>query len=71
MELTTSEQIRMVLMKKKLTIGALADMLGQSRQNFSNKLSRDNFSIAELKAIAKTLEIEYKSYFILPDGTKI
>ena len=71
MELTTSEQIRMVLMKKKLTIGALANMLGQSRQNFSIKLSRDNFSIAELKAIAKVLEIEFESKFIFPDGTKI
>ena len=71
MEFTTSEQIRTVLMKKKLTIGALADMLGQSRQNFSNKLSRNNFSIAELKAIAKVLEIEFESKFIFPDGTRI
>lgn len=71
MELTTSEQIRTVLMKKKLTIGALADMLGQSRQNFSNKLSRDNFSVAELKAIANVLGIEFESHFVFPDGTKI
>ena len=71
MDLTTSEQIRTILMKKKLTIGALADMLGQSRQNFSNKLSRDNFSIAELKAIANVLDLEFESKFVFPDGTKI
>ena len=71
MDLTTSEQIRMILMRKKITIGTLADMLGQSRQNFSNKLSRDNFSVAELKEIARALEIGYESKFILPDGTKI
>ena len=71
MELTTSEQIRTILMIKKLTIGALADMLGQSRQNFSNKLSRNNFSIAELKAIANALGVSFEANFVLPDGTKI
>ena len=71
MELTTSEQIRMILMRKKITIGTLADMLGQSRQNFSNKLSRDNFNVSELREIARVLEIEYESKFVFPDGTKI
>ena len=67
----TSEQIRMILMRKKITIGTLADMLGQSRQNFSNKLSRDNFNVSELREIARVLEIEYESKFVFPDGTKI
>lgn len=71
MELSTSEQIRMVLIKKDVRIGALADMLGQSRQNLSNKLARDNFTIAELKEIAKVLDIEFESKFVFPDGTKI
>lgn len=71
MELTTSEKIRTVLMKKKLTIAALADLLGQSRQNFSNKLSRDNFSIDDVKEIAKVLDIEFEYNFVLSDGTKI
>ena len=71
MELSTSEQIRMILIRKKITIGALADMLGQSRQNFSNKLSRDNFNVSELREIAKVLEIKYESSFVFPDGTKI
>lgn len=71
MELSTSEQIRTILRRKKMTVGALADLLGQSRQNFSNKLSRDNFSVTELKSIAKVLEIGYESKFILPNGEKI
>ena len=71
MELSTSEQIRMVLIKKDVRIGALAEMLGQSRQNLSNKLARDNFTIAELKEIAKALDIEFESKFVFPDGTKI
>ncbi len=71
MPTTASEQIRMVLIKKKMTIGSLADLLGQSRQNFSNKLSRNNFSISELQEIAKVLEIQFEAQFIFPDGTKI
>lgn len=71
MQLTTSEQIRLVLMKKCVSIGELAKRLGQSRQNFSNKLSRDNFSISELYKIAEVLEIRYESHFIMQDGTEI
>lgn len=71
MPLTTSEQIRMVLVKKKMTIGNLADLLGQSRQNFSNKLSRSNFTVAELQKIADVLELRFEAQFIFPDGTKI
>lgn len=69
--LTPSEQIRMLLIKQKMTIGALADRLGQSRQNLSNKLSRDNFSVLELQQIASVCGVEYESFFVLPDGTKI
>lgn len=71
MDLTTSEKIRLLLLKEKKTIGELADLLGQSRQNLSNKLSRDNFSVRELKKIAKVLGAEYEENFVFQDGTKI
>lgn len=69
--LTTSEKIRTALIKSGLTIGALAEKLGQSRQNLSNKLSRDNFTVAEMEQIAAALDITFEWCFEFPDGTKI
>lgn len=71
MNLSTSEKIRTALIKSGVNIGRLADLLGQSRQNLSNKLTRDNFSIKELKQIAEVLNIDFEYTFIFKDGTKI
>ena len=69
--LTTSEKIRTALIKSGVSIGELAERLGQSRQNLSNKLSRDNFTVADMEKIAAALNIIFESGFIYPDGTKI
>lgn len=71
MKLTMGEKIKILLNRKNLTLSQLAEMIGQSRQNLSNKMSRDNFSEKELYAIAKALEVEYVCKFVLPDGTEI
>lgn len=55
MNMTPTEKIKVLLDRKKMTIGTLADVTGQTRQNLSNKLKRDNFSYNELKAIAAAL----------------
>ena len=44
-----SEKIKIVLLKRKMTVTSLAEMIGTTRSNLSNKLSRDNFSEKELK----------------------
>ena len=69
--LTTSEKIRTALIKSGVSIGELAERLGQSRQNLSNKLSRDNFTVAEMEKIAAALNITYESCFVYSDGTRI
>lgn len=71
MQLTMGEKIKILLNRKNLTLSQLAEMIGQSRQNLSNKMSRDNFSEKELYTIAKALEVEYVCKFVLPDGTEI
>lgn len=71
MDLTMSERIRVILIKEKKTIADLAAAIGQSRQNLSNKLSRDNFTIEELKAIATALDYSFEATFVASDGTKI
>lgn len=62
-----SEKIKIVLVKRKMTITALAESLGTTRSNLSGKLSRDNFSENELKEIAEALNCEIDTIFTLKD----
>jgi transcriptional regulator with XRE-family HTH domain len=71
MPLTMGEKIRIVLRRKKITISDLADMVGTSRQNLTNKLNRDNFSEQELIEIATALDCKFEGFFIFDDGEKI
>ncbi|PHS33634.1 MAG: transcriptional regulator [Alkaliphilus sp.] len=70
MKLTTSEKIKILCNRQGKSISDLARTLGMSRQNLSNKLSRDNFPEAELIEIARALNCSYESYFILENGEK-
>lgn len=65
-----TEKIKILLVKKKMSVVKLAELLGTSSQNLYNKLKRDNFSENELKDIAKALNCEYEGFFFL-DGEKI
>jgi transcriptional regulator with XRE-family HTH domain len=69
--LTVSEKIRILARRNKMTLGSIADALGESRQNFSNKLHKNNFSELEICAIAAALGAEVSIVFKLPDGTDI
>ncbi|KYG90412.1 transcriptional regulator [[Bacillus] sp. KCTC 13219] len=66
-----AEKIRVILKRKNLTLAELAERLDISKQNLNSKMKRDNFSQNELKEIARALEIEYVSKFILEDNTEI
>lgn len=67
MNLTTSEKIKILLNRRNMTLSQLADKTGQTRQNLSNKISRDNFSEKELKKIAAALDCEVQTIFTLND----
>ena len=71
MELSTAEKIRIILKRKGMTLAQLSEALGQSRQNFSQKMTRDNFGEQELKEIAEKLGVKYESYFLLDDGSTL
>ena len=72
MGLTTGEKIKIVLKRRGLTMGDLADKTGQTRQNLSNKMARDNFSEKEIKEMAAALDCEYEAYFVMRDtGEKV
>ncbi len=71
MALSMGEKVRILLRRKKITIAALADMVGSSRQNLTNKLNRDNFTEKELQEIAEALGCRFEGFFIFEDEEKI
>lgn len=67
-----SEKVKIVLLKRKMTVTALAELLGTTRSNLSNKLSRDNLSEKELQEIAEALNCDLGMNFTLRDtGEKV
>ncbi|WP_244950991.1 helix-turn-helix domain-containing protein [Rummeliibacillus suwonensis] len=66
-----AKKIKMLLIEKEMNISDLADKIGTSQPNLSNKLKRDNFNEKELIDIANALDVVYEANFILKDGRKI
>ena len=72
MALSAGEKIKSLLKRKGMTLGDLAEKTNQSRQNLSNKMTRDNFSEKEIKEIADALNCVYEPVFVMNDnGEKI
>ena len=67
MGLTMSEKFKVVLKRRGMTMGELAEKTGQTRQNLSNKMTRDNFPEKELRQIAEALDCELESYLVMKD----
>lgn len=65
--LTIGEKINVLLKRRGLTLSQLAEATGQSRQNLSNKMNRDNFSEKEAEEIAKVLNCSFNTEFIMHD----
>ena len=71
MPLSMGEKIRVILARRNMTLSQLAEATGQSRQNMSNKMSRDNFTEKELYAIAKALDCTFTACFKMNDTGEI
>ena len=56
--LALKETFKAISKEKKVTQQEMADTLGISKQNFSNKVKRNTFSPDELVKIAKMLNME-------------
>ena len=67
-----AKKIRMVLIERDMSIKELAEKIGTNGNNISNKLSRDNFTEAELISMAEAMNCDYDGIFTLRDtGKKI
>lgn len=62
-----AEKVRILLVKRKITVTDLAKRLGMSQSNLSNRLSRDNFNEKELQEIAEALNCDLDIGFTLRD----
>lgn len=70
--MTMALKIKAILFDRKMTVKELAEKIGTSRTNLSSKLSRDNFSEKDLRAIAEALNCEFDGIFTYKDtGKKI
>ena len=61
--LSVSEKTKILLKRNSMTVAQLAEVLNISRQNLSNKLSRDNFDERDIKAIASALNCDVDIIF--------
>ena len=66
-EMTAGEKIRILAKRKGKSMGDIAELTNQSRQNLSNKMKRDNFTETDLREIADALGLRLDIAFINPE----
>lgn len=71
MKLSNGEKFKIIMNRQGCTVTKLADDLGTTRQNLTNKFKRDNFDEKETRAIAAALGCEVETVFTLPDGSTL
>lgn len=59
-----TENIKIVMLKRKINIKELAEKLGTTGNNMTNKFKRDNFSEHELREIANALDCKLDIAFV-------
>ena len=62
-----SEKIKILLVKRNMSLKELAEKIGNTPSNLSNKIKRDNFPENELHEIAKALNCAFTAGFTLND----
>lgn len=71
MNITAKEKIRIIMDRLDVNMTQLAASTEQSRQNLTNKMTRDNFTEKDIIKIADALGCKVDIVFTLPDGTQI
>ena len=69
--MSVGEKIRILLRRRNMTIKALAERIGESRQNLTAKLNRDNLTESEIKKIAAALNCTYDISFTMKDTGEV
>lgn len=69
--MTISEQLRVLCVRKGISIAELARLTGQSPQNLNSKLKRCSFTISELDEIAEAVGARFERNFVLENGERV
>ncbi len=69
--MTISEQIKVLCVRSDISVAELSRRIGTTPQNFSGKMKRESFTIAELESIAKAVNSSFERKFVLESGEKI
>lgn len=64
---TVGESLRIILVKKGITIAKLSEMVGVSSTTMYSKFRRNNFSLKDLEEIAKALNLTFEISFTIND----
>ncbi|MBQ6782309.1 MAG: helix-turn-helix domain-containing protein [Treponema sp.] len=59
-----AENIKIICIKRKISMTELAEKTGQSQPNLANKLKRNDFKNSELEKIAAALDSHLEIKFI-------
>ena len=70
-DMTTSEQIRVLCVRTGVSLSELARRINQTPQNFNAKLKRNTVTQDELNKIAEALGVKYEQYFVLTNGEQV
>lgn len=69
--MTISEQIRILCVRKNMSLAELARRLDTTPQNFNAKLKRERFTVAELEKIAEVSGVTFERNFKLDNGETV
>ena len=69
--MTISEQIKVLCVRSDISVAELARRIGTTPQNFSGKMKRESFTIAELEDIAVAVNSSFERKFVLKNGEKV
>ena len=71
MNMTISEQIKVLCVRKNMSLAELSRRLGTTPQNLNAKLKRESFTVAELENIANVSGVTFERNFVLDDGDTV
>ncbi len=69
--MTIAEQIKILCVRKNISLAELARLTGQSPQNLSSKLKRESFTVSDLEEIARAVGAVYEHNFVIENGERI
>ena len=67
MSISIGEKVKILMKRRGMTLGELAEATGQTRQNLSNKMSRDNFTERDAATMAAALGCTFTPLFTMGD----